>query len=213
MENLELKRKSDLHLARKIWHAAGVASMVLFYNYFGIVWSWIALTAAALTIIPFDLLRLRYPSWNRLAIRILGRFMRRHEKHSTSGITFLICGTIVLLLLFKKDIVTLTLLFLAFGDPIASFFGIRFGRDKIIGNKTLQGTMAAFVVCSTIAAIYYYAENIMTERIFIVAPLSGLIGAMAELIPVGRLDDNLTFPIICSILLAALFQLFGGFSL
>jgi dolichol kinase len=117
------------------------------------------------------------------------------------------------LAVFDRNIVTLTLLFLAFGDPIASFCGIRFGKDKILGHKTLQGTLGAFVACTTIAGIYYYFNNLMAERLLIVAPLSGLIGAVAELLPIGKLDDNLTFPIVGSTLLWILFQVYGGFGI
>jgi dolichol kinase len=119
----------------------------------------------------------------------------------------------ILLALFDRHIVTLTLLFLAFGDPIASFCGIQFGKDKILGNKTLQGTLGSFAACTVIGALYYYFNNLMTERLLIVAPLSGLIGALAELVPIGKLDDNLTFPIIGSALLWVLFLVYGGFGL
>ncbi|MEK7358691.1 MAG: hypothetical protein AAB250_19760, partial [Bdellovibrionota bacterium] len=60
------------------------------------------------------------------------------------------------------------------------------------------------------AATYFYANNLMLERFLIVAPLAGLIGAVAEVAPVGRLDDNLTFPVICGCLLWALFQVYGA---
>jgi dolichol kinase len=137
--------------------------------------------------------------------------MRKHECHSISGMTYLYLGTAIILFLFDKKIVTLTLLFLAFGDPIASYFGIKYGRDKIFSNKSLQGTMAAFATCTVIAMIFYYWNNLMTERLLIVAPLSGMIGAVAEATPVGKLDDNLTFPVISATCLWVLFHLFGGF--
>lgn len=51
----------------------------------------------------------------------------------------------------------------------------------------------------------------MIDRILIVSILSGLIGAFAELIPIFKLDDNFTFPVVSSIGLWLLFYLFGGF--
>ncbi len=212
METIELKKKSDLHLGRKLYHAAGVCLMIAIYSFAGHERSWYILGAATALAIPFDFTRLSRPGLNRLAIRLFGPLMRRHEVNHVSGMSYLFLGCLFLLLYDDPHILTLTLLFLAFGDPIASFFGICYGKDKIIGNKTLQGTMASLVVCSLIAVAYYYFHNIMTERLFIVAPLSGMIGAVSELVPVGRLDDNFTFPIICSVLLWALFHLFGGFA-
>jgi len=176
--------------------------------------------ASAMVLIPFaalfitvDYLRQSRPWLNQFLVKVFGPVMRRHEYSSISGTSYLFVGAMFLLLFRDKHIVTLTLLFLAFGDPVASFAGIRYGKDKILANKTLQGTMAAFAVCSAIAALYYYFNNLMTERILIVAPLSGLFGAVAELFPVGKLDDNLTFPVICSILLWVLFKVYGGFGL
>lgn len=187
--------------------------MVIFYNVLGTGWSWLALCIVGSVMIPLDLVRKNNPTVNRLAVRVLGPVMRRHELQGISGLSYMIGGTFFLLILFDRHILTLTLLFLAFGDPVASFFGIRFGKDRIVGNKTLQGTVAAFVTCALIATVYFYHHNLMTERLLIVAPLSGLIGALAEMIPVGKLDDNFTFPVICSVLLWILFQLFGGFAL
>ena len=38
--------------------------------------------------------------------------------------------------------------------------------------------------------------DLMRERLFIVCLLSGLSGAVSELMPVGKLDDNLVFPVV-----------------
>lgn len=208
-----LKAKSDIHLSRKITHALGVTLMAIVYNVVSIKVAWMITVTACVAIIPLDLLRLSRPGLNRATHAVFGSIMRRHESNSLSGMSYLYLGCAFLLWLNVKPVVTLTLLFLAFGDPIASFFGIRYGKDRIIANKTLQGTMAAFVVCMVISASYYYFNNLMTERLLIVVPLSGLIGALAELIPIGKLDDNFTFPVIGASLLWLLFKVYGGFAI
>lgn len=212
MQHQELKRKSDIHLSRKLWHCIGICLIAGIYNWVGTQLSWVLLLTVSATIVPLDLLRQKRPALNKITMRIFGAVMRRHESHSVSGLTYLFFGCMYLLAFFDRHIVTTTLLFLAFGDPLASFFGLRFGKDKILGNKTLQGTTAAFVTCTLIAGTYYYFNNLMTERLLIVAPLSGLIGALAELIPIGKLDDNFTFPVVGASLLWILFQIYGGFA-
>ena len=176
-------------------------------------WSWIILAFFIVAIIPADAFRLRRAKLNRLALRIFGSVMREHEATSLSGLSHLLLGTSLILLIFPHHIVTLTLLLLAFGDPFASFIGIRYGKDRLLGNKTLQGSMGALFICTLVSGIYYYLNNLMLERLLIVAPLSGLIGAVAELTPVGHLDDNFTFPILTASGLWLLFHLFGGLSL
>jgi diacylglycerol kinase (CTP) len=208
-----LKQKSDLHVSRKIWHCFGICIMAVIYNFATIRTSWIIVLSICAILIPIDILRLRRPGLNKAIVRLFSRVMRNNESEAISGMTYLFLGAAFLLIMNQKHVVTLTLLFVAFGDPVASFFGIRFGKDRILGNKTLQGTMAAFVLCTTISALYYYFNNIMTERLLIVAPLSGLIGALAELLPIGKLDDNFSFPVLGSILLYLLFTVYGGFGI
>ena len=209
MQHQGLKKRSDIHLTRKIAHSVGICTIAIVFNLIGLKAAWILLLLISGIIIPLDFLRQKLPGLNQATHRIFGIFMRQHESRHLSGMTYLYLGCMVLLLFRDTHIITLTLLFLAFGDPIASYFGIRYGKDRIIGNKTLQGTVAAFVVCTIVAGIYCYLNNLMTERLLIVAPLSGLIGAVSELAPVGKLDDNFTFPVISGALLALLFLVFG----
>lgn len=210
MQYQGLKQRSDIHLTRKLAHCVSICLMAVIFNMYGYKVSWTILICVSLFIIPLDILRQKNPGLNRATLRVFGPFMRASESNKVSGMTWLYCGCAALLLFHNVPIITLTLLFLAFGDPIASFFGIRYGKDRIIGNKTLQGTMAAFVVCTIITGIYCYFNNLMTERLFIVAPLGGLIAAAAELCPIGKLDDNFTFPVLAAALLSALFFVFSS---
>lgn len=210
MQHQILKQKSDVHLSRKLWHCVGICAMAAIYNLVSTRFSWTLLLAGTAFFLPLDYLRQKNQALNKLTIKIFGPVMRKHEMHAISGMTYLFVGCLVLLMLRDRHIITLTLLFLAFGDPIASYFGIRYGKDKIFGNKSLQGTMAAFGACTAISVIYYYFNNLMIERLLIVAPLSGLIGALAELVPIGKLDDNFTFPVVGGGLLWVLFKVYGG---
>lgn len=209
----ELRRKSDLHISRKIWHLTATGLLIVAFNFFKPQTFWILILLAIAAIIPLDYFRRRNPELNRFVLKIAGPLMRQHEFKRLSGVSWLLTGFALIMFLYKREIVNVAMLFLAFGDPIASYFGIRFGKDKLVGNKTLQGTMAGFVVCTLVALVYYYYNNIMLDRVLIVAPLSGLIGALAELVPVGKMDDNFTFPVISATCLFFLFELFGGIAL
>lgn len=207
----KLRSKSDLHLARKIWHFTGIVGMVLLYNYFGTERSWWIILSLAAFFFPLDWLRQTRPKLNQATMKVFGPVMRQHEERAFSGLSYLLLGGIILLAFFERHVIIMSLLFLAIADPLASYVGIRFGRDRILGNKTLQGTLAAFFACSAIAGTYFYLNGLMTERLLIVAPISGVIGAATELIPIGKLDDNLTCPVLSALGLSALFYLYGGF--
>ncbi len=211
MENSNsLPRRSDLHVARRLWHTLGC--LLIFGLYLSLSHG-DALKAAAVAtflFVAYDLLRQSIPKMNDAIITVLGPFMREDEKNGIAGTTSLLLGVFIIVYFFPRSVVTLALLFLAFADPIASYIGIRYGKDKILGAKSLQGSLAAFFVCTLLAGVYFYTNEMMLERLLIVSLLAGLIGAISELIPIGRLDDNFTFPILSATMLWLLISLFGG---
>lgn len=207
---LPLKQRSDLHIARKLWHFFGVLTLAVSYQFLersASIKVGILLTAI---FIGVDLVRKFIPPVNHFALKVLGVFMREHERHGWAGTTYLAIGSLFLVWVFPAPIVTLTLLFLAVADPMASLIGIRYGKDKLIGSKSLQGTVAAFIVCTIISIAYFLSTGLMTERLLMVSLLAGLSGALSELLPIGRLDDNLSFPIMNASMLWVIFSLFGG---
>ena len=84
-------------------------------------------------------------------------------------------------------------------------------KIEILGSKSVQGTLAAFVVCALLTALYLGQGRGLSDRMILISLLGGIIGALAELIPVWDLDDNLTLPLLSASGLWILFLLFGGF--
>lgn len=167
------------------------------------------LAVAWILFVPFDFARQKNPVLNAKLVAWFKPIMREHEVNRPAGTSFLLTGVAIVALFFPREIVLLTLLFLAFADPIASYFGIRFGKDKILGNKSLQGTAAAFFVCAFITGIFLLRNDLLVERVIMVSVLGGTIGALSELIPIGQIDDNLTLPLLSGVFLWVLFSAFG----
>lgn len=209
--DVELKKRSDLHVSRKLLHAAGISFIIGVYQLLSREQAIFASAFLCAVFIPLDFMRVRSQRINLFFMKTFGRYMRSNEKDGLTGTSYLFAGLLVLIVLFPKEIATLALAMLAVGDPLASIFGVLYGKDKLVGNKSFQGTLAAFVACTLIAFIYFFYMNLMTERILLVSILAGLVGATSELVPFGKLDDNLSFPVLAAILLLALFHLFGGF--
>ncbi|MGZ3742231.1 MAG: diacylglycerol/polyprenol kinase family protein [Pseudobdellovibrionaceae bacterium] len=212
LNNLELKKRSDIHLARKIWHIGGVFGIFLAYILLPEIISSILLAFAVLIFLPIDFLRHKNPALNDWMVHAFKPIMRTHEIHRIAGTTYLLSGVCVIVAFFPRPVVALTLLFLAFADPIASFVGIKYGKDKVFGHKSIQGFMAAFTVCAVATSIYLTYYNIMLDRVIVVSLLAGLIGALAELVPIGKIDDNFTLPVLSGIGLYILFYFFGLFA-
>lgn len=205
---VEFKKKSDLHVLRKIWHAGGVVGLVLIWLLFKFPTSVYIFITLWVLFVSGDVLRLNNPKYSALFNRCFKPIMRTNELDHFAGTTYLLTSVIFISILFSHTIVTLSLLFLAFADPIASFIGIKWGRHKIFGHKSYEGFLAAVLVCTVLTYMflsYYRIES----HLMLISLLAGLCGALAELIPLGKMDDNFTMPILSSICLYFLFIFFN----
>ncbi len=206
-----IKAQIDIHLERKLTHIIGVLMMAIAHHFFPQWVNWTVLATVGLPLVIFDFLRLRNAYLHQLTPKIFGKIMRRRELNGITGTTYLLLGVTIIFAIFPHDIVTMSLLFLAFADPLASYVGLKYGTHKIIGKKTFEGSLAAFVVCFILSLLFFHFKNILIAHYFVASLLAGLIGGASEVVPIGKLDDNLTQPILNAMGLTLLFYLFGGF--
>ncbi len=210
LRQIKLKKRSDIHILRKLWHSLGVLFLLFLLQSFPQSMSLLLLFILWAVFVSLDLLRMKSRRLNQQIVRVMGLFMRENEFSKLAGTTYLLTGVLIVFLVVPHHIFVLTLLFLAFADPLASYFGLVYGRKKIYGEKTLQGSLGAFFVCFVLSTGYFASQKIMIEHFWIASVSSALIGALAELIPVGKLDDNLTLPLLSSCGLYLIFYLLGG---
>lgn len=208
--DLTLKSRQDIHWARKIWHFAGVMTIACLYHYLPIGWAICLSWLGTAVFVGLDFWRLRSHTVNSGLMLFFKPFMREEERRNLAGTSYLLLGSSLIITFCPPPVTELTLILLAVADPLASLVGLRFGQDKLFGHKSLQGSMAAFFSCMFLAAFYLWQNNLMVERLLFISILCGLIGAIAELVPVFKLDDNFTFPVITASALWFLFSIFGG---
>jgi len=193
-----LHKRSDLHLLRKLWHITTGSIGLLFFTRSPQdqqFWGFIVL-AIALSGFAIDITRARYRLINHIVIKFMGPLMRRSEKEGMSGLPFYALGVSIALFSYQRDIAILSVMFLVFSDPLSSFFGVLYGKDKILPNKSLQGAVAGFFVCYLITLFYTMNHVTLGNHILIFAVLAGLIGALSELVSAFNVDDNLTIPVL-----------------
>jgi len=134
-----------------------------------------------------DIIRITNKPIGRFYQKWVGHMFREHENRHLSGATFLFLGAVLTILLFDKLITITVLSFLIVSDAFASLFGQRWGKRKILNNKTLEGSLAFFV--TSLVIIYLIPE---------LDPVAGITGALAatifELLPL-KIDDNLIIPL------------------
>lgn len=194
----QLRLRNDVHLLRKFWHmGTGLVGLYAFYaSGLGPINFAKILMAIAMAGFAVDLIRTRFEPVNNFVMKVMGSFMRESEKDGMSGFPFYALGASLSLFFFPEKIAVLSIIFLMFSDPISSFFGILYGKDKFLPNKSIQGTLAGFVTCYLLALFYgmTFSDNGGVSLLFF-AIFAGAIGAISELLSVF-VDDNLTIPLV-----------------
>ena len=115
--------------------------------------------------------------------------MRSFEKQgSLTGSTWVFVGALITIILVPQPFSLLALFFLAFGDTLAALVGMRFPFIKI-GNKTLSGSFACFIMCLSVGLILDF--EISSEIIFIGA----FTATIVELLSI-KINDNILIPVL-----------------
>ncbi len=186
----EVKRKS-FHLLTLIYIFA-----YAFFPRTDILWG---MGILIFCVIVMESIRLRLPSFNKWLLKFLGGVHRDSETNGISGLPWTLSGSFFTMLLFPdKSIVISSLLYLALGDASAALVGKRMGKRKIFWDKTLEGSLACFLVCFMIG-LYFFKLPIA---------LSGaLAAAIIELFP-WALNDNFWMPIISAFALTQISRFF-----
>lgn len=206
------RARNDLHVIRKLWHMGTGLSGLLAFFWLGIEKNNMALGLISFAALAFsvEFARLRIPAVNKKIMILMGPFMRESERNGLSGFPFYALGAGLSLYFYSEKIAILSVLFLIFSDPISSFFGVLLGREKILPNKSLQGSLAGFITCYLVSLFYLnaYGENTIQALAF--ALFAGLVGSLSELLSIF-VDDNLTIPVCSGFGLMILNQVFGIF--
>ncbi len=213
--------RNEFHQSRRIFHMlSGLAIVVVACP---LEKKTMVTVLALMTLVALfvEAVRLQWESLNKALARHFRSLMRDGEERRLSGITYYLIGCTISALVFPKEIALLSILFLAFGDPIASLVGLRYGKprrnipdDKPF--KSLAGSLACFFTCFLITFILSTLTPIWRDLSWVDRGFLGFIGGaggtLGELLPI-RTDDNLSLPLISGAffwLLSSLFNLSPG---
>ncbi len=146
----------------------------------------IVLGVMTIGLLSAEVLRTSTAWGRRYYRRIFGGLTRSIEAERFTGATFVFLGALPAVVLFPPTVAILAMLFMSLGDSAAALVGIRYGRLRI-GNKTLEGTAACFIVCLAIA---------LAGGLPVSVALAGAATAtLAELVPWGIINDNVAIPL------------------
>ena len=192
--------RSNLHLQRKIYHM--VSGLICFALYAFVLTRtealWVLGTVGGVWV-TLDLLRFKVPAINNAALRLFGNLMRREELIRLTANSFYILGLFVIVAVFPKPIVLLSVLYLAVGDPVAAVAGTLYGRRRIVGKKSVEGAAANFLAALLVTFAYgaFYLGYSFPE-VATLAIGGAAISVLAELTP-APVDDNFSIPVLSGI--------------
>jgi len=122
----------------------------------------------------FDYLRLRrFPGWSSWTARRLSPLLRKKGAAEPLRTTFQLGAALLVLLAVPAGAAVPALLWQAAGDAAAGEAGRRWGRHRILGTKTVEGTVAGLLACLVVAA------PLLALRRLGFGPAEWLVGAAA----------------------------------
>ncbi len=135
--------------------------------------------------------------WNDMLMKVLGPIAHPAERYRVNSASNYILALFVLAWLGYPAIGALAVVVLGFADPVASFVGRRWGRTPLMNGRTLQGSLAFAVTAFGTGALTLLLlhTEIPLATALVMAAAGAVAGALAELAS-GRIDDNLTIPVI-----------------
>ena len=180
------------HIGRKLYHLFGGLGLLSLYYLLGRQNALVCYGLLFLVVLAVDITRLRVPAFNQFIQTRLSSFIRKNEANKITGTAPYVLGIGLTLLFYRTDIATAAICFLAFGDVAATTVGERYGRTKIVGDKSLEGTLA-FAVIAVASGLALTVAGVRLAPGLIVA--GAMVAAGAELVPL-RVNDNLVIPVV-----------------
>jgi dolichol kinase len=192
-----------LELQRKMIHYTGGLSYLIAYFLLRDVfevsdvrkWMIFLVGLALVGFLTFDYLRLT----GRLPTKYFEKFERESEKHDLTAPSYFAMAALILFFLFDTFAVCMAVLVTTFGDGMAALAGKKYGKHRIVGKKTLEGTLTFFAVAYVILLLGYHDPEIAVVA---------AIAAIVELYP-GPINDNFTITMVTGIALYAFGAGFG----
>jgi dolichol kinase len=160
----------------------------------------ISISAAVSIIIDVS----RFNNWRfwHLLSSLLTPIIRDHEiKGGFTGASYILTTSAVTIALFPKAIAIASITYIIIGDTAAALVGRKWGRHRLIGKKTFEGSSACLV---SLIAVSFLIPGLPTE----VAVAGALAATLAEAFS-GKIDDNLTVPVISGLVMLLVMNAMG----
>jgi len=114
-------------------------------------------------------------------------FLKQKEKRSFSSMTFFLTAVFLLYLLFPREIASISILFVIFGDLAAKFFGIFYSKINF-WDKSVEGCLSYF--CFSLLAATIFIQIVPFPYYLVV--LGAITATLVDIFAPFGIDDNFT---------------------
>ncbi|MEZ4251204.1 MAG: hypothetical protein R3B99_23570 [Polyangiales bacterium] len=146
--------------------------------------------------------------WNDVLMKLFGPVAHPYEHYRVNSASWYVGALFVLAWMQRPMVAAVGVGVLGLADPAASIVGRRFGRHKLIHGRTLEGTTTFAIVGALVAAAVLIGFGTPIVTALVVALVSGVAGALAELLS-RRIDDNFSVPVLTAAAAWGVLSLFG----
>lgn len=217
-----LRSRFDEHLSRKVFHMlSGTIAAYIFLYAVDRKTAILLILVVTAALAVLDLARIRIAGLNSLVLKIYGPLMRKEESDQPSAQLYYLLGLCWALIALPKVIAVQAILTLAWMDPVAGAYGVRFGKTRwnsvfryfipeerqiplTLGAKTVEGSGAGFIAAllagvlawSGSWAAFPMAAGLRvpsTPEIAVMSLIGALVAVIAEAWP-SQWDDNAKIP-------------------
>ena len=197
MQDIHLTSLRPTNYSRNVFHVGSAICVMLLIEVFmtSNQLAWLAGSAAAMGW-TLEIARRRSRQVNELLMWVLGPVAHPHERHRVNSSTWYTTALLILSLTVGPMLGALAVIVLGAADPAAAIVGRKFGRTKLLADRTLEGT-SAFVVAGTLASLVVMAifhPDLSWTQMLLIGGAASLVGGIAELVS-KRIDDNFSIPL------------------
>lgn len=127
---------------------------------------------------------------------VFGAVAHPHERHQVNSSTWFGTALLILGAVFEPMLCAVGLVALGIGDPAAGLVGRRFGKTKLVGQRSLEGSLAMLFVAGfgTMVVLLVWHQALPLGTMLAVSASTALFATVAELFS-GRVDDNFSIPL------------------
>lgn len=227
------------NIHRKLFHLIGFAVPASLYfdicsGAFGLKYAtravlFTVLGAVLVSMSLSEFIRLHNSAFNEFFQKYFGKLMKEAEKNRMNGTIPYILSNAIVVAFFPAQIIFLAMGCLLIGDPVAAYFGSKYGKYRFYNGKSLVGVVAfiigSIIACTILMFLFQatYGDSLYSAMkagqfsylalfgIVIGAVFSGLAEFFSGHGLGGLLEDNLLIPIVASLVLAY-YASFSGLS-